>query len=87
MNQNYKFYDERAKAAEAEAEQAQLENVRERAERSAAVFRQLASQARKVEVDRAKAEQIRVERRAAEAEEASRVAEARAAERAAAHQD
>ena len=50
--------------------------VRERAERSAAVWRSLANQAKKVERDRAKAELVRAERRAAEAEEAARIAEA-----------
>lgn len=79
MSQTFHYYDERAREAEAEAAKADLVNVRERAERSAAVFRQLANQARKVAVDRVKAEEIRIERRAAEAEESARNAAARAA--------
>jgi hypothetical protein len=47
--------------------------------RSAAVFRMLADNARKVDIGRAKAEFIRRDRQAAEAEEAAR---ARAAEEA-----
>lgn len=75
MSQTFQFYDARAKESAAEASKAELVMVRERAERSAAVWRSLANQAKKVERDRAKAELIRVERRAAEAEEAARVAE------------
>ncbi|MXP41974.1 hypothetical protein GRI75_10015 [Altererythrobacter soli] len=75
MSQTFQFYDARAKESAAEAAKAELVMVRERAERSAAVWRSLANQAKKVERDRAKAELIRVERRAAEAEEAARVAE------------
>lgn len=76
MSQTFAFYDERAKEAEAAADRAELEQVRERELRSAAVFRQLAEQARKIERDRAKAEVVRAERRAAEAAE---LAERRAA--------
>lgn len=76
MSQTFQFYDARAKESAAEAEKAELVMVRERAERSAAVWRSLANQAKKVERDRAKAELVRAERRAAEAEEAARVAEA-----------
>ena len=76
MSQTFQFYDARAKESAAEAEKAELVMVRERAERSAAVWRSLANQAKKVERDRAKAELVRAERRAAEAEEAARIAEA-----------
>jgi ribosomal protein L18E len=75
VSQTFQFYDARAKESAAEAAKAELVMVRERAERSAAVWRSLANQAKKVERDRAKAELIRVERRAAEAEEAARVTE------------
>ena len=71
MSQTFLFYDARAKESAAEAEKAELVMVRERAERSAAVWRSLANQAKKVERDRAKAELVRAERRAAEAEEAA----------------
>ena len=76
MSQTFQFYDARAKESAAEAEKAELVMVRERAERSSAVWRSLANQAKKVERDRAKAELVRAERRAAEAEEAARIAEA-----------
>lgn len=69
MSQTRDFYDARADEAEAAAGRAELDNVRDRELRSAAVFRQLADQRRKVLVDRAKADEIRQERRAAEAEE------------------
>jgi hypothetical protein len=72
MSQASDFYDARADDAEAAAGRAQLENVRDREMRSAAVFRMLADNARKVDIGRAKAEFIRRERQAAEAEEAAR---------------
>jgi hypothetical protein len=71
MSQTFDFYDARADEAEAAAGRAELDNVRDRELRSAAVFRKLADQARKILVDRAKAEVIRQERRDAEAEEAA----------------
>ena len=55
MSQTFDFYDARADDAEAAAGRAELDNVRDRELRSAAVFRKLADQARKVLVDRAKA--------------------------------
>jgi len=69
VSQTFDFYDERAKDCEAAADRADLVMVRERELRSAAVWRTLAEQARKVEVSRVKAEEIRAERRAAEAAE------------------
>ena len=72
MSQASDFYDARADDAEAAAGRAQLENVRDREMRSAAVFRTLADNARKVDIGRAKAEFIRRERQAAEAEEEAR---------------
>jgi len=71
MSQTSDFYDTRADEAEAAAGHAELDNVRDRELRSAAVFRKLADQARKVVIDRAKAEVVRDERRAAEAEKAA----------------
>jgi hypothetical protein len=71
MAQTYDFYDARARDAANEAQAAALDMVRERALRAEGVWRALADQARKVEVDRAKAERERTERRAAEAELAS----------------
>jgi hypothetical protein len=69
VSQTFDFYDTRARESEAAAELAELDMVRERELRSAAVWRTLAEQARKVEVSRVKAEEIRAERRAAEAAE------------------
>jgi len=74
MAQTYDFYDARAREAATEAEAATLDMVRERALRAEGVWRSLATQARKVEVDRAKAESDRTERRAAEAQLASQAA-------------
>jgi hypothetical protein len=72
MSQASDFYDARADDAEAAAGRAELENVRDREMRSAAVFRLLADNARKVDIGRAKAESIRRERQAVEADEAAR---------------
>src|SRR5690606_21642865 len=71
MSQTFDFYDTRAREAAAEADRAELVMVRERALRAEKTWRGLANQARKIERDRAKAEEIRAERRAAEAEAAA----------------
>ena len=77
MSQTFDFYDTRAREAAAEADRAELVMVRERALRAEKTWRTLANQARKVERDRAAAEEIRRERRAAEAAElAARTASA-----------
>jgi len=68
MSQTYDFYDQRAKAAEAEAQQAVLGNVRDRELRSAKAWREMANRALLIEAERAKAEIYRAERRAAELE-------------------
>ena len=68
MSQTYDFYDQRAKAAEAEAAQAVLGNVRDRELRSAKAWREMANRALLIEAERAKAEVYRAERRAAELE-------------------
>ena len=68
MSQTFEFFDERAKAAEAEADKAKLDNVRDRELRSAKAWREMADRALLIEAERAKAEIYRAERRAAEAE-------------------
>lgn len=75
MVQTFDFYNARAQEAAAEAKIAPLVMVRERALRAEGVWRSLANQARKVEVDRAKAERERTARRAAEAAEAQSAGE------------
>ncbi len=71
MSQTFEFYDARAKEAATEASKATLDNVRDRNLRAEKTWRGLANQARRVMVDRAKAEEERAERRAAEAAEAA----------------
>lgn len=70
MSQTHEFYTARAEEAEAEAEAAKLDNVRERALRAARTWRGLASQARQVASNRQREEERRaaerVEREAAE---------------------
>ena len=70
MSQTFEFYDERAKAAEAEAERAVLDNVRDRELRSAKAWREMANRQLLIDAERAKAEEIRAVRRAAELEAA-----------------
>ncbi|QIG54842.1 hypothetical protein G6N82_12355 [Altererythrobacter sp. BO-6] len=67
MADSYQFYKERADAAAAAAEQATLENVRERELRAEKTWLGLANQARAVAVQREKAEREKAERRSAEA--------------------
>jgi hypothetical protein len=67
MAQTYEFYCERADEAAALAEKATLENVRERELRSEKTWRGLAEHARRTVEERAKADKLRTERRAAEA--------------------
>jgi hypothetical protein len=62
MNQTLEFYTQRVNEAEAEANAATLDNVRERALRSAATWRGLADQARRVAAERVKADRYRAER-------------------------
>jgi hypothetical protein len=66
MTQTYEFLDARARAAEIAADEAELDNVRERELRSAKAWRDMADRARMIEAGRAKAETDRAERRAAE---------------------
>ena len=74
MSQTFEFYDARAKEAAAEADAATLDNVRERNLRAAKTWRGLAEQARKVMVDRAKAERTKAAQKA-EAAAAAEVAQ------------
>ena len=71
MSQTYEFYDARAREAAAEAKAAKLDNVRERALRSAETWRGLADQARRVADERAKVEAEKSAKRAAERAEAA----------------
>ena len=66
MSQTFEFYDERAKAAEAEAERALLDNVRERELRSAKAWREMANRQLLIDAERVKSEEIRAKRRADE---------------------
>ena len=70
MSQTFEFYDARANEAAAEADAATLDNVRDRNLRAAKTWRALADHARKVMIDRVKAEGVRAARRAEEAEAA-----------------
>lgn len=76
MSQTFDFYDARAREAATEADKADLVMVRERALRAEKTWRGLAEQARKVERDRVRAEEVRQERRAAEAAELAARADA-----------
>ncbi len=66
MALTYEFYIARAEEAAKEAERAQLDNVRERALRSEAAWREMADKARKIVTDREQA-QLEKEQRQAEA--------------------
>lgn len=52
MSQGYEFYEARASEATVEAGKAQLDNVRDRALRSAAAWTAMADRARKIEEER-----------------------------------
>jgi hypothetical protein len=71
MSQTYEFYDQRARAAQTEADNAVLDNVRERELRSAKAWRGMADRQLLVDAERVKADAIRADRRAAELEEAA----------------
>jgi hypothetical protein len=68
MSQTFEFYDQRAKAAQAEADKAVLGNVRERELRSARAWRGMADRQLMVDAERVKADEVRAQRRAAELE-------------------
>ena len=63
MAESYEFCCERADAAAAAAKSATLDNVREREIRAEKTWRGLAEQARKVKLDREKAQREKDERR------------------------
>ena len=71
MSQTFEFYDERARAAEAEADKAVLDRVRERELRSAKAWRGMADRQLMIDAERIKADLARAERRAAELEAAA----------------
>ena len=58
MSQTFEFYDERAKAAEAEAERALLDNVRERELRSAKAWREMANRQLLIDAERVKSAEL-----------------------------
>lgn len=66
MSTTREFYIARAEESATEAANATLANVRERAERSAAAWREMADRMERVERQRVVAEQARAERIAAE---------------------
>ena len=66
MSTTREFYIARAEESANEAATATLANVRERAERSAAAWREMAERMERVERQRVVAEQARAERIAAE---------------------
>jgi ribosomal protein L18E len=66
MSTTREFYIARAEESATEAKNATLANVRERAERSAAAWREMAERMERVERQRVVAEQARAERIAAE---------------------
>lgn len=66
MSQSYEFYKQRADAAAAAAEEATLENVRERELRAEKSWRGLANQAHSVARQRAKTEREKAQRKAQE---------------------
>jgi hypothetical protein len=68
MTQTFDFYDQRAHAAQAEAERSTLTNVRERELRSARAWREMADRQLKIDAERVKADAERLARRAAERE-------------------
>lgn len=70
MTLTLEFCTQRARAAEAAAENTQLDNVRERELRSARAWRQMAERQRRIDSERAKADAERADRRAAERAEA-----------------
>ena len=66
MSQTYDLYVERARAAEAAAEETALVNVREREMRSAKAWREMADRQLLMEAERVRADEVRAARREAE---------------------
>jgi hypothetical protein len=69
INQSFEFLDARAKEAAADAQEAKLDQVRERALRSEAAWRQMAVRAQAMEKERAKVAEARAELKDAELSE------------------
>lgn len=63
MSQTFEFYDARAREAADNASKATLQNVKERNLRAERTWRELANQAKRVMLDRAKSERERAARR------------------------
>lgn len=80
MLHSYEFCSERADEAQASADAATLDNVRNRELRSEKTWRGLAELARSTAEARVKADEERAEKRADEAAQAEVLAETRAAE-------
>lgn len=76
MSPTFELYDQRARAAEAEADKAVLDNVRERELRSARAWRGMADRQLMIDAERVKVDAARAERRA---EEAAALAQAESA--------
>ena len=76
MSQTFEFYDARAREAEAEADKATLDNVRDRNLRAAKTWQALANQAQRVLHDREKTEREKAAKRALEAADAEGVQDA-----------
>ncbi|WP_068071794.1 hypothetical protein [Novosphingobium lentum] len=70
MSQTFEFYTARADEAAAEATAAKLDNVRDRALRSEAAWRQMADRVRRVEAHRIIADEVREARRETELRDA-----------------
>jgi hypothetical protein len=70
MSLTYEFYVQRADAAQSAADEATLDNVRDRELRSANAWRTMADRQLMIEAERSKADEVRAERRAAEREAA-----------------
>ncbi|WP_394270395.1 hypothetical protein [Qipengyuania sp.] len=60
MSQTFEFYDARAREAAQEAQDAVLDNVRDRNLRAEKTWRSLADQAHKIRSEREKAESLRL---------------------------
>ena len=71
MSQTFEFYEERVRHAQAEADRAVLDNVRERELRSAKAWRDMADRQLMIDKERVKADAERSARRAAELEAAT----------------
>lgn len=75
VTQTFEFYDQRARAASAEADKAVLDNVRERELRSAKAWRGMADRQLRIDAERVKTDAARAVRRAEEAAALARLAE------------